>query len=118
MTARVERGASPGARSRGLIDAHMHMMAFEFLGGDVALRPPVDPYGVTVALADCPDHDAATAPARSSRTSLSYGNPVAPHDPVGWPTFKDWPDHSLADPRAELLPAGSSARGGAGSASS
>ena len=32
-----------------------------------------------------------TARARSLENAVSYGNPAARHDPVGWPTFKDWP---------------------------
>ena len=64
------------------------MMAYEFLGGDVHCGRPWSPYGVTVALVDCPDHYGTVAPVENV---LSYGNPARTHDPVGWPTFKDWP---------------------------
>src|SRR5918911_222022 len=47
---------------RGLIDAHIHMMAFEFLGGDAHCGRPWDRYGITHALQDCPDHQAMVSP--------------------------------------------------------
>src|SRR4051794_30912961 len=70
---------------RGIVDAHIHMMAFEFLGGDAHCGKPWDRYGITHALVDCPDHQAGgVAP-----LEIALGG--KPHDPVGWPTFKDWP---------------------------
>ena len=50
------RGKYAFSDVRGLVDAHMHMMAFEFLGGSAHCGKPWDRYGVTVALVDCPDH--------------------------------------------------------------
>ena len=73
---------------RGFIDAHTHGMAFEFLGGDVHCGRPWAPYGVEAALRDCPDHEATDGKGAAMEAFLS-GNPT--HDPVGWPTFKDWP---------------------------
>ena len=78
---------------RGMLDAHMHMMAFEFLGGRVHCGRPWHPYGVASALVDCPDHEPAGAGAIAENT-LSYGNPVGTHDTRGWPTLKDWPHHA------------------------
>jgi microsomal dipeptidase-like Zn-dependent dipeptidase len=69
---------------RGLVDAHMHMMAFEFLGGSAHCGKPWDRYGIAHALVDCPDHYARVSP-----LEVALGG--KPHDPVGWPTFKDWP---------------------------
>ena len=83
-------GATPFGEVSGLLDAHMHMMAFEFLGGRAHCAKPWDRYGVTTALVDCPDHQGNGAGAVLENT-LSYGNPARTHDPVGWPTFKDWP---------------------------
>ena len=78
---------------RGLLDAHMHMMAFEFLGGRVHCGRPWHPYGVASALVDCPDHEPMGAGAIGENV-LSYGNPVGTHDTRGWPTLKDWPHHA------------------------
>ena len=50
-------GVSKIQEVRGFIDAHTHGMAFEFLGGDVHCGRPWSPYGVEVALRDCPDHE-------------------------------------------------------------
>ena len=73
---------------RGYIDAHTHGMAFEFLGGDVHCGRTWSPYGVEVALKDCPDHYLTGGKGAVMEAFLSG---KASHDPVGWPTFKDWP---------------------------
>ena len=76
-----------------MVDAHMHMMAFEFLGGRVHCGRPWSPYGVATALQDCPDHGPNGIGAVGENT-LSYGNPVGTHDTRGWPILKDWPHHA------------------------
>jgi len=91
-TGEPSRGRYPFGEVSGLLDAHMHMMAFEFLGGRVHCGRPWHPYGVPYALRDCPDHYPNGAGAVGENT-ISYGNPAGTHDPVGWPTFKDWPHH-------------------------
>jgi hypothetical protein len=85
-------GAAPWSTVHGLIDGHMHMMAFEFLGGRIHCGRPWHPYGAPYALVDCPDHYPNGAGAAAENV-LSYGNPAHTHDPVGWPTFKDWPSY-------------------------
>jgi len=82
-------GATSYAEVEGTIDAHNHVTAYEFLGGDAHCGEPWSRYGVTAALVDCPDHYPNGAGALLE--NLLYGNPVRTHDPVGWPTFKDWP---------------------------
>jgi microsomal dipeptidase-like Zn-dependent dipeptidase len=74
---------------RGYADAHTHGMAFEFLGGDVHCGRPWHPYGVEYALVDCPDHTATDGKGAAMESFLS--GDYDGHDPVGWPTFKDWP---------------------------
>lgn len=81
-------GVSGIQEVRGFLDAHTHGMAFEFLGGDVHCGRPWSPYGVEVALKDCVDHEATGGKGAVMEAFLS-GKPT--HDPVGWPTFKDWP---------------------------
>jgi hypothetical protein len=91
-TGRPERaGASPQARVQGFFEAHVHGMAFEFLGGELRCGRPWHEYGVEYALGDC----------REERNPLNGllevplgGNPAqyaATYDPVGWPTFRSWP---------------------------
>ena len=79
---------TPYGETRGWIDGHMHMMAFEFLGGKAHCGKPWSPYGAEYALVDCPDH-AANGSAGALETATNEGQPT--HDPIGWPTFKDWP---------------------------
>jgi len=76
---------------RGYVDAHTHGMAFEFLGGDVHCGRPWHKYGVAYALKDCPDHSLLKGSGAVLENFLRHGSPVGTHDPVGWPTFKDWP---------------------------
>ena len=84
------RGAYSFGETHGLVDDHMHMMAFEFLGGRAHCGEPWDRFGVTVALVDCPDHEPGGAGAALENV-FSYGTPARTHDTVGWPTFRDWP---------------------------
>ena len=79
------------AESRGFVDAHMHMMAFEFLGGKAHCGKPWHPYGVEVALMDCPDHYPNGGGAVLENALAGGERPT--HDPVGWPSFRDWPHH-------------------------
>jgi microsomal dipeptidase-like Zn-dependent dipeptidase len=88
---RPATGKSSYGEVRGLIDAHMHMMAFEFLGGQAHCGRPWHPYGVEHALVDCPDHYPNGAGA--ALENVLFKQPARTHDPVGWPTFKDWPHH-------------------------
>ena len=89
------KGASPTAPVRGFLDAHTHVSAFEFLGGRFHCGRPWSPYGVTVALQDCADHQPNGA-AAVAENFLATGSPVGTHDTHGWPTFAGWPrDESL-----------------------
>jgi hypothetical protein len=81
-------GTTPYQEVRGYVDAHTHGMAFEFLGGGVHCGKPWDRYGAPYALVDCEDHTKTDGKGALLESILS-GEPS--HDPVGWPTFKDWP---------------------------
>jgi hypothetical protein len=86
-TGQTATSPTPFGEVRGTVDAHMHHMAYEFLGGSVHCGRPWHPYGAPYALMDCPDHFSGAAPLD---TALG-GKPR--HDPIGWPTFKEWPDN-------------------------
>lgn len=81
-------GTSTFQEVRGYVDAHTHGMAFEFLGGEAHCGKPWDRYGAPYALVDCEDHT-LTGGYGGVLESVLSGEPG--HDPVGWPTFKDWP---------------------------
>ncbi len=85
---RPHAGVSDFQEVRGFVDAHTHGMAFEFLGGGAHCGRPWHKWGVTYALRDCVDHTLTGGNGAALETFLS-GDPS--HDPVGWPTFKDWP---------------------------
>ena len=89
VSGRPHRGETPFAEVRGYTDAHTHGMAYEFLGGEVHCGKPWDPYGVEHALVDCEDHTATGGKGAVLESFLS--GDLDGHDPVGWPTFKDWP---------------------------
>ncbi len=82
-------GQSPEATVFGTIDAHTHVTAFEFLGGDFHCGRPWDPYGVTYALPNCAPYETGTN--GQVESFLDYGTPAHQHDTQGWPTFRDWP---------------------------
>ncbi|MEJ7833157.1 MAG: hypothetical protein WKF79_09595 [Nocardioides sp.] len=88
VTGRPHAGVTSFQEVRGYVDAHTHGMAFEFLGGRIHCGKPWDKYGVELALVDCADHTATGGKGAALEAALS-GRPT--HDPVGWPTFKDWP---------------------------
>ena len=83
------QGASPYGEVEGTVDAHNHVTAYEFLGGDAHCGEPWSPQGPPAALVDCLDHHPNGAGAVLE--NALYGNPLRTHDPIGWPTFKDWP---------------------------
>ncbi|UTI62561.1 Coagulation factor 5/8 type domain-containing protein [Paraconexibacter antarcticus] len=94
-TGKPGTGKTPYSETRGLIDAHMHMMAYEFLGGDIHCGKPWDPYGVTHALPTCSRNNLVNQQGEIVVDNFLAGetNPAQPQDPVGWPTFRDWPAH-------------------------
>ena len=77
---------------RGLMEAHIHGMAFEFLGGSAHCGRPWHPYGAPYALVDCPDHAATNGCGAVLETALA-GSTC--HEPSGWPEFEGWPNHAL-----------------------
>ena len=78
---------------RGTIDDHLHIGAYEFLGGGAHCGRPFHRYGAPYALVDCPDHGPGGNTAVFE--NATYEDSVGGHDTVGWPTFRDWP-HPLS----------------------
>jgi microsomal dipeptidase-like Zn-dependent dipeptidase len=90
---RPSTGSPLYGEATGLVDGHMHTMAYEFLGGKAHCGEPFDRFGAPYALRDCPDHEVGGGCAAVLENVL-YGNPARCHDPVGWPTFNDWPAYN------------------------
>jgi hypothetical protein len=82
-------GASPEGQVNGTIDAHTHVTAFEFLGGDFHCGRPWAPFGIPYALPDCAPYEQGSN--GQVESFLDYGTASHKHDTVGWPTFHDWP---------------------------
>lgn len=80
-------GEHPWQETRGFLDAHAHLMAFEFIGGRVRCGRPWHPYGVAYALVDCPDHQ----PGGQGAALEQVLSGVGAHSTDGWPTFAGWP---------------------------
>ena len=79
---------------RGYLDAHLHMMAFEFLGGRARCGRPWHRFGVQHALVDCPDHEPGGHGAALEAVLTKFRtNPATGHSTDGWPTFEGWPVH-------------------------
>jgi microsomal dipeptidase-like Zn-dependent dipeptidase len=77
---------------KGLLEGHMHGMAFEFLGGRAHCGRPWHKYGAPYALVDCADHEPNGCGAVLE--NVLYGeSPLRCHDTTGWPEFTDWPHH-------------------------
>ncbi|MEA2330398.1 MAG: hypothetical protein QOH58_536 [Thermoleophilaceae bacterium] len=95
VTGQPFKGSSPTGPVRGFIDDHNHVGAFQFLGGRFHCGRPWSPYGVTVAMRDCVDHQPNGAAAAAENFFVT-GGPVGTHSTEGWPSFAGWPrDESL-----------------------
>ncbi|MES9525457.1 galactose-binding domain-containing protein [Streptomyces capoamus] len=83
-------GTDAQGRVRGFVDAHDHLFANEAFGGRLICGKVFSPAGIADALKDCPEHypDGSLA-VFDFITKGGDGR----HDPVGWPTFRDWPAH-------------------------
>ncbi|MFI8192378.1 discoidin domain-containing protein [Streptomyces sp. NPDC085946] len=90
VTGEPFRGTDARGEVRGFVDAHNHLMANEAFGGRLICGRPFSEAGVADALKDCPEHypDGSLA-VFDFLTNGGDGR----HDPVGWPTFRDWPAH-------------------------
>ncbi|MEU7103050.1 discoidin domain-containing protein [Streptomyces longwoodensis] len=88
VTGEPFRGTTPNGEVRGFVDAHDHLFSNEAFGGRLICGKVFSEAGVADALKDCPEHypDGTLA----VFDYITHGGDGR-HDPVGWPTFKDWP---------------------------
>ncbi|MFF3333863.1 discoidin domain-containing protein [Streptomyces sp. NPDC002888] len=84
-------GTNSAGEVRGFVDAHDHLFANEGFGGRLICGRTFSEAGIADALKDCPEHypDGSLA-IFDFITNGGDGK----HDPVGWPTFKDWPRYN------------------------
>lgn len=93
VSGEVVGGDQPWGPVGGYSDPHVHLMAFEFLGGRARCGRPWHPYGVEAAMAGCPEHEQFGGRTHVLETFLSGRDPLTGHDTTGWPTFAEWPQH-------------------------
>ncbi|MCZ2523704.1 galactose-binding domain-containing protein [Streptomyces sp. HB2AG] len=84
------RGTGPDGTVRGFVDAHNHLMSNEGFGGRIICGRTFSEKGAPEALKDCPEHYPDGSLALFENVT---GGADGHHDPVGWPTFRDWPAH-------------------------
>ncbi|MFB9349641.1 discoidin domain-containing protein [Streptomyces heliomycini] len=90
VTGEPFKGTNAAGEVRGFVDAHNHIMANEAFGGRLICGKAFSAKGIADALKDCPEHypDGSLA-----IFDFITGGGDGRHDPVGWPTFEDWPAH-------------------------
>ena len=89
----VAEASTPYEQTKGYLDAHLHLMSFEFLGGKVICGRPWHPYGIKPALTDCPDHGPGGY-GSALEDVVSGKNPGSGHETDGYPTFSYWPNYN------------------------
>lgn len=91
-------GTNPAGEVRGFVDAHNHLFGNEAFGGRLICGKVFSEAGVADALKDCPEHypDGTLA----LFDYITHGGDGT-HDPVGWPTFEDWPAYDSMTHQAD-----------------
>jgi hypothetical protein len=82
---------NPNAPVQGFFEAHVHGMAFEFLGGELRCGRPWHEYGVEHALGSCQDEKNPFNGVLEVPLGGQSPEYAASYDPQGWPTFNSWP---------------------------
>jgi hypothetical protein len=88
----------------GFFEAHVHGMAFEFLGGRSAAAGRGTPTASSTRWATASrTATSTTACSRSASPAAGPEEPVTDYDPVGWPTFELLAGARHPEPRAVVL---------------
>ncbi|MCH0539268.1 discoidin domain-containing protein [Streptomyces sp. MUM 203J] len=91
VTGEPFKGTDENGDVRGFVDAHNHLMSHEGFGGRLICGAVFSARGgAAEALKDCPEHHPDGSLALFENVT---GGADGHHDPVGWPTFRDWPAH-------------------------
>ncbi|MEU6227645.1 discoidin domain-containing protein [Streptomyces sp. NPDC047042] len=88
VTGEPFKGTNSQGEVQGFVDAHNHLFSNEAFGGRLICGKVFSTSGIADALKDCPEHypDGTFA----VFDYITHGGD-GKHDPVGYPTFKDWP---------------------------
>ena len=81
------KGETEYGRVGGLVEGHMHWMAYQYFGGQFRCGQPWHPYGIAAALPDCSDKEGPQGTAAALQNTLNYGNPAQAHSTENYPGF-------------------------------
>ncbi|MDD3762467.1 MAG: hypothetical protein PHP86_04150 [Nevskiales bacterium] len=84
------KGTNPDGTVFGIADTHIHISAYEFLGGRVNYGEPFHRFGVEHALDNCAVEHGPYG--TTGLVEIALGG-LTGHATKGWPTFRDWPHH-------------------------
>jgi len=77
----------------GIADSHIHITAYEFIGGKINHGEPFHRFGITHALDDCMPIHGPYGTTAFMENILSYNTVFRTHQTQGYPNFVDWPRH-------------------------
>ncbi|MFP5370374.1 MAG: Coagulation factor 5/8 type domain-containing protein, partial [Actinomycetes bacterium] len=89
-TGSVRRSSTEYSEVDGIVEGHMHWMAFQYFGGRFHCGAPWHAYGIAHALPDCSEVEGPGGTAAPFQNLLNYGNPGQPHDTSGYPKLTEW----------------------------
>ena len=72
---------------KGIVEGHMHWMAYGYFGGKFRCGRPWHPYGIAAALPDCADNEGPQRAGAPLQNLLNYGNPAQLHSTAGYPSL-------------------------------
>jgi hypothetical protein len=90
------RGDTEYGRVRGVLEGHMHWMAYDYFGGHFRCGRPWHEYGITAALPDCSDNEGPQGTAAPLQNLLSFGNPGQAHSTENFPGFPNQSKDNLS----------------------
>jgi microsomal dipeptidase-like Zn-dependent dipeptidase len=82
-------------RVSGIVEGHMHWMAFQNFGGSFNCGAPWHPYGITEALPDCSEIEGPQGLGAPIQNTFTYSNPAQAHDTRGYPYLTSWSKDQL-----------------------
>jgi hypothetical protein len=86
-TGAPSKGATEYGRVGGIVEGHMHWMAYTSFGGRFRCGRPWHAYGIAYALPDCADSEGPQGLAAPLQNTFTYSNPAQPHSTANYPTF-------------------------------
>ena len=75
----------------GIADSHIHITAYEFIGGRINHGAPFHRFGLPHALDDCMPIHGPFGSTAIMESVLSFDTLFTTHETRGYPTFNDWP---------------------------